>query len=113
MKETAERFWKAVMEHRWFDAYDECQLSWQSKYPLKREGASEIEGMFGHLVFDDVEIGGGVHLVEVVADVVAVLRCEKLILCSRITRLIREDAAYKTSETGTWGVNPLSALRNE
>lgn len=110
MKETAERFWKAVMDRRWVKAFHECQLSWKSSYPIEFEGADQLKVMFGHLNFDDVEVIEGAGVSAVVADIIVVLRCERMILCKRNTRLIREEAVYKTSETGTWGVNPISAL---
>jgi hypothetical protein len=99
------------MERRWVDAYNETQLSWRSRFKWPNDGGVQLESLFGHLQFDDVEIGEGVHDPGVITDVVAVLRVDRLVLTRRLTRLIREDKAYKTSETGTWGVNPLSALR--
>ena len=100
-RETLEAFLAAVMIRDWDHAAKLCTKTQQAKEKI-------LWWRFDHLAFDDFEIEAEAAPTPCVEDWRVTLRVDGMILKTGRVRLIREDAAYSTSETGEWGVNPES-----
>jgi len=117
-------FITAVKDKKWSDVLDSCQNSWLRKsYKSDREGTviDSLIDLFGEWNIIDIEFVKRAYgekkkklNADVVQDIISLIVLETNGKKSRRrlkTRLIKENDSGSPDINGTWGVNPISALK--
>lgn len=104
LKDCLESFLRAWQKADATAALEYCQLTWRAN---TSDPLSQMKGLLEDVKIKEFEIGE----IKVVSPVFA--QCQVKINKDKQAplNLLKEIAPYKTGEKGTWGVNPISALK--
>jgi len=104
--------WK---EGNFMKMVDFVQITWKSDHIEKGNEPKEIlENLYGHKKLIYFEIKDRNLTQEVFVDIRVIIKYkfqDKIFIKKITPRIICEKDAYQPSNEGTWGVNPIGALR--
>ena len=94
---------------------DFVQITWKSDHTERGNEPKEIlKNLYGHKKLIYFEIKNRKSTQEVFVDIRVIIKYKflnKIFVKKIIPRIICEIEAYQLSNEGTWGVNPIGALR--
>lgn len=114
--EALTKFLQAWQSQDWQAMAEVTQLTWRSK---QENSAEWLQGFYGPKRLEQFEVG----TCEVISPTASRINCEvvyslqsKGFASTKQTKtlkamVIQEKAPYEPSEQGTWGVNPISTLK--
>jgi len=102
-------FMEAWKQRNWPEMFEHCQLTWKEGHT-----SGELGKVFGNETYHltGYEIKGHSNLSSVRQTVLMDLTFSDGRVCHHAANLLCEARPYKTATYGTWGVNPISVLRN-
>ena len=107
MEETIKEFLRAWQKQNYSKMYDLCQITWKSKHNRSKLKSMLHKRIVGFEI-QSIDVNPNVPTV---ADISVKVKISGKVKHLTI-RMIQEVGVRMSSVKGTWGVNPISALKN-
>lgn len=114
MENTIKQFCQAWSNNDFSKMYEVCTLTWKAQYDQKSL-ENLIIGRIKSFKIGHIEANSKFPCI---GDIDIKIKHRRVLFPSLTktktikARLIKESKPYKPSEEGTWGVNPISVIRN-